>query len=496
MAYNNISTIPASTQQMIVSAVNKWNTDNPNSPQIDPVVMLSIASQESNGNINSPPNHNTNGTTDYGLFQLNSGSFPDAATLNPSDNTTKAVAYYGQNLKAFGGDNTLAIASYNAGVGHVKNSLADGEGIPNPGYVSGVLAASNGRVTPTSNASGAPDIKDLDRQPTAAIPLNNEISQGDYYALAPSLFPDIVVKDGLSGITPWYQDTGLLTGNPNLRKQVQPVTFRVILGDNINTFTLSSGGRTGTPVEIQLNASMKSYSVASKHMTHTQRTRTAFHITMWGMQADIIEGQCTTGVFMNQFGLTDYFSTFDVDEKLKQLVVSGLTLNNNPSAPISPSGQSAVLGEGGITGGVVSAYQTVGSDTDYQTRINQIKTNTTSAFRVAAQDAFQEFLSLFKMNGAVWFYNKAYQDGIGTTRQWDGIQAWSPELGINSAQENARNNDVMTRGTIQMQFRNFVYEGYFKTLTWTMDANNPFKWDFSFTFQVERTIGTEFVPTQ
>jgi len=49
---------------------------------------------------------------------------------------------------------------------------------------------------------------------------------------------------------------------------------------------------------------------------------------------------------------------------------------------------------------------------------------------------------------------------------------------------------------VVMQFRNFVYEGYFKSLTWTMDASNPFRWDFSFTFQVERTVGRDYIPGQ
>jgi hypothetical protein len=341
----------------------------------------------------------------------------------------------------------------------------------------------------------------LNRTPGIITPLtNNDVSDTTY----DSLFPDIVVKEGLD-IQPWYQNPNLITGNPRLRKEVQPVTFKIFLED----FTLSSKGRTGKPIEIQLNASMKSYNLAMKHLFHQQRTRTAFHITMWGMQADMIEGSCSTGVFMNQFGLTDYFSTFTVDNNLKQLVTSGVMFGNTPNsnASIDPTtltqAQKGLLGESNNLGGAVSVQQTNGSNAPFQSTLNSMKANQNSAFRVAAQDAFQEFLSLFKMNGCVWLHNRTYnrtgdslslQANIGETREWTDIQAWSPKLGMSSSQENSRNNDVITRGTVMMQFRNFVYEGYFKSLQWTMDAAKPFSWDFNFTFQVERTLGKEFIP--
>ena len=45
-----------------------------------------------------------------------------------------------------------------------------------------------------------------------------------------------------------------------------------------------------------------------------------------------------------------------------------------------------------------------------------------------------------------------------------------------------------------MKFKGTTYLGYFKSLTWQMDADNPFQWTFSFTFQVEKTIGYIFSP--
>jgi hypothetical protein len=288
------------------------------------------------------------------------------------------------------------------------------------------------------------------------------------------------------------------------------VSFQVLLHDN-SDFLLSTGGETGSPIKVELNASMKSVNWSMKHVYHHQRTRTAHHVTLWGMQADMIEGQCTTGVFMNQFGLTDYYSTRIVNDKLKTLVTSGDIFANISNTAIAANpGQNAsslqnlvnienqsgsVLGSRGDTGGDILVKQASGDFSKIMN--NQAKGNPnfvqTDAFRVAAQDAFMEFLALFKMNGSVWFWNKLYSDNMGNTRDWVGIQAWSPTLGMNAAQKNARNNDVATRGGVLMSFRNFVYQGYFKTLQWTIDAHNPFKWDFSFTFQVEKTVGQQFI---
>jgi hypothetical protein len=321
------------------------------------------------------------------------------------------------------------------------------------------------------------------------------------------LVPMIVVTEGLNA-TPWYEDKGLITGNPRLRQEVQPVSFQIMLHDN-SYFILADGGKTGKPIEVELNASMKSVSWTMKHLYNHQRTRTAHHITMWGMQADVIEGQCTTGVFMNQFGLTDYFSTRTINDSVKQLITGGTLFNGVGSAtntaltPPNPSKQSAaqngVLGSAGNLGGVVSQTAYNGSE-DFESIMDAHERTTpyftqSTALRVGAQDAFMEFLSLFKMNGNVWFWNKLYEGNVGETRDWTSIQAWSPILGVNSAQKNSRNNDVITRGSVIMKYRNFVYQGYFKSLQWTMDAASPYSWTFNFVFQVERTVGQQFIPS-
>jgi hypothetical protein len=448
----NSSTV-TNSQQTVVSAANNWNAANPTRPQIDPNILLGIMMQESGGNPNAI-NYNSNGSVDYGLMQLNTGSFPNAASLSPGDNVTTGTAYFGQLMNTFNGNTYQAIAAYNSGAGSVMKN-----GITNPKYVDGVLQKaggdySGGTIYDGTNSGGNPSWATQPVTGMAAQPLNNNTQNVDLNALV----PQIVIQEGLDN-TPWYDDYGLITGNPRLRAEVQPVSFQVILHDN-KSFLLSSKGETGNPIQIQLNASMKSVNWSMKHIYHHQRTRTAHHITMWGMQADLIEGQCTTGVFMNQFGLTDYYSTRTINDGLKKLITSGQAFDDvmNNAAKGNP----------------------------FFTQ--------TDAFRVAAQDAFMEFLALFKMNGSVWFWNNVYTDDLGNSRDWTGIQAWSPTLGMSSAQKNGRNNDVLTRGGVLMSYRNFVYQGYFKTLQWTIDARNPFKWDFSFTFQVEKTVGQQFIP--
>jgi hypothetical protein len=331
---------------------------------------------------------------------------------------------------------------------------------------------------PTGTPSQSPNDNDI-LSPTLYVnrPLNNNsgnVNQDD-------LVPTVVITEGL-GVTPWYSDPDLLTGNPRLRMEVQPVSFQVFLNVD-NSFILSTKGDAGSPIKVELNASMKSVQLTMKHNYHHQRTRTAHHITLWGMQADMIEGTCTTGVFMNQLGLTDYYSTRTIDDTIKKLVTSGLMFDdwtNNITT-------SSSFESGGTT------------DQAYYARMrsqigNKSTVSDTAVFRVAAQDAFAEFLALFKMNGNVWFWNKTYQDNIGETRDWTQVQAWSPVLGVSASQKNARNNDVISRGGVLMSYRDSVYQGYFKTLQWTMDAKNPYKWDFSFTFQVEKTITMGYYP--
>jgi len=489
----NINQLPPNIVQLVTNAVAAQNANNPNSYQLDPNTVLGVVATESSGNVNAINyNYNVTGdpssgvkSIDYGLMQLNSKSHPDAGpTMDPATNVKIGVNQLWQGLQNNGGNENGMLENYN------------GEKPPPYTYADKVnAAASNTANTPGSDVLTGTEEGSIFLSPTASAyhSLNNNAGNVNTAALTPL----IVIQEGLDA-TPWYQDQGLITGNPRLRQQVQPVNFQVLLHDN-NYFILSSKGETGNPINVQLNASMKNINWSMKHNYHHQRTRTAHHITMWGMNADTIEGQCTTGVFMNQFGITDYYSTRTVNDDLKNLVTSGTMFNNVPFNQMDEAtliqAQKSVTGEGGVLGGAVSVTQQSGSSSQYQSIMNKRGFNQTSAFRVAAQDAFAEFLALFKMNGNVWFWNQLWNTGTGDTRDWAQIDAWSPVLGLNTTQINARNNDVLTRGGVIMSYRNYTFQGYFKSLQWTMDANTPYLWNFNFVFQVEKTIGAEFYPS-
>jgi hypothetical protein len=243
---------------------------------------------------------------------------------------------------------------------------------------------------------------------------------------------------------------------------------------------------------LQLNTSISQFEIQSKHVFNRQPSRTGIHVTLWGMQPDLITGSGSTGVFMNQFGLTDFFSVADVNDDIKTLVTSGFAhkFASNFSAG-SQQSTGAVLNftSGQITGGTASDPTTQ----KYNTIIGKRAVNPQMAFRVAAQDAFLEFLKLFQMNGSTWFFSQNY-NGSYTGQSQQGPNAWSEALGASSFEQTARNNDVATRGFVAMRYRNNIYLGYFKSLTWTQDAEKPFSWDFNFVFQVEKTVSSLYWP--
>lgn len=315
----------------------------------------------------------------------------------------------------------------------------------------------------------------LSRPDTQFVPLtNNDISDQQFAALS----PDVVIVQGLDEM-PWFSDQGMVTGNRHTRETVTPVAFNIILNDNNGPFTLSSQGQTGTPIDVQLNTSLQDYSISMKHVYFKQPSRTGFHLTLWGMQADIITGRGSTGIMMNQLGLTDFMSVANVTQDLIDLVTSGFQHTSDTN-----SSQPNFAADGTI----------LDSSPDIFTQTVQRQTSAIpSSFRVAAQDAFNELLQLFKMNGVVWFYNANYNNQL-TEQDQSGPSAWSPKLGGSSQQIHGRNNDVMTRGSIVMKLEGNSYQGYFKTLSWTQDAEKPFQWNFNFVFQVERTSTLLYYP--
>jgi hypothetical protein len=235
------------------------------------------------------------------------------------------------------------------------------------------------------------------------------------------------------------------------------------------------------PIEIQLNTSMATFEITSKHVYTRTPSRTGMHITLWGMQPDLISGTGTTGVFMYQFGLTDFMSTAGVNDDVAKLLTQGFkhtflpTFNTDPQ---TSTGQVAITARTGDQ----DALNTVAGQAVARKELS----NPAEAFRVAAQDAFVEFLKLFQMNGTVYYYNQNY-NGVMTGDEQMSASAWSPQTGATSFQQHSRNNDVMTRGYVAMRYRNNTYLGYFKSLSWTQDAESPFQWKFNFVFQVEKT---------
>ena len=499
------SIIPAQTlQTTVTNAVNSYNTAN--GTNIPPAVMLSIVQSESSGVQNAI---NANGkpygaNTDYGLAQVNPTQNPNLLVNgkpldpnqlldNPTYNIQAACAILNNNIQAANGNVALGLVGYARG-STVMAQAAGGDYTNVPQGTKNEIAKippntpgyGTNTTTAASTSSDGGNQTPLNHLVSPYNPVNLQSPSVDYTAL----FPDAIINTDLNN-TPWYKDTGLITGNPKVRNSITPVVFEVLLHDRQDVYLPTSpAGATSSqnyaPLQVQLNASMKTFTVSSKHVTVPKRTRTGWHITMWGMQADVIEGNCTTGVFMNQFGLTDFFSTAYPSPDILQVLLSGLSLTN----------LGGTLVESSISPSGTLSTSTVNNIIATKTGIQ----NTQDAFRVAAQDAFVEFLYLFKMNGIRWFYNKINETATGTSgklgsRDQVDIDAWSPELGITATQQNGRLNDVMSRGSVLMKFKGTTYMGYFKTLSWQQDAANPFQWTFNFVFQVEKTLGFVFNPS-
>ncbi len=257
----------------------------------------------------------------------------------------------------------------------------------------------------------------------------------------------LVVTTGLDA-TPWYKDvsTGkLFTGNSQIREYLSPVQFEVLLPYGADPLADS----TGAPVRVVLNASLSQFEPSSGQVVVREPSRSGFHVTFWGAQPDLISGSGSTGAFLNRMGLTTIMSLGRMPDNRKQQILDSFGGNKVPS----------------------------------------------DALRVAAQDAFAELLMLFRMNGVWWFRGSTttpIKDGKPT--QALDVDQWVPGAGVSTAQENASTGDVEARGSVAMYFRNDCFLGYFKTLSWEMDASKPYQWQFNFVFQVERSITQLWYP--
>src|SRR5271154_338359 len=97
--------------------------------------------------------------------------------------------------------------------------------------------------------------------------------------LQATMNPILQVPDASLSNTPWYTDAGLVTGNKSIRASVQPVSFQVFFDRNDPTQILQNP-ITKAPIEIQLNTSLSSLEISSKHIYNRTPSRTGIHITL------------------------------------------------------------------------------------------------------------------------------------------------------------------------------------------------------------------------
>lgn len=93
---------------------------------VPPQIALAVASHESGFNPNAT-NNNTNGTTDYGVMQLNSTTVQTLGLSNPLDpqaNIDAGVGLLAGYLRQYGGDEAKALQAYASGPGTVASGSA------------------------------------------------------------------------------------------------------------------------------------------------------------------------------------------------------------------------------------------------------------------------------------------------------------------------------------------------------------------------------------
>jgi soluble lytic murein transglycosylase-like protein len=93
---------------------------------LPPSVALAVAQQESSFNPNAIGPPNSNGTRDYGLFQLNTATLQQLGisttqALDPATNINAGVQLLSQYYSQYGGDLPSVLGAYNAGPGAVSS---------------------------------------------------------------------------------------------------------------------------------------------------------------------------------------------------------------------------------------------------------------------------------------------------------------------------------------------------------------------------------------
>jgi hypothetical protein len=416
-----------------------------------------------------------------GIAQITQGTWAQLYPQIPFSQRTDELEITGaanllsQYSKDYNGNPALVATAYNAGVGTAnlaqkleQEGQSPTDAITNavnyyvsqgklpPGKAAETLSAAakftkgvGGDATDLSAAAAEAKVQAYGvdgSDPVTALPVSGStVSPDQIAAVVQAITPSLVIYEGLDE-KPWFTDNNLVR-TPNLQNKIGfPISFQIYFDQ---AMTVPLAPKNGSPVSIRLNASLQQESREMKHSTVRRMTRTGILLSLWDMQPDVISGSGTTGVFMNALGITDYLSLTSTSPEVLKL----LTAKHSPDA-------SLLMNEG---------------------------------LRIAAKDAFMEFLATFRNNGVVWLRKQTYDGGLTFTNQTDP-DVWSPATGSTTIQTAARNNDVLTRGYVVMKYRNSLYAGYFKSFTFTMDADKPFNWTFSFVFQVEKTLTAVPVP--
>jgi Transglycosylase SLT domain len=140
----------AQIQQMITQAAANAG--------ISPALALAVAQTESGFNPNAVSPTNSNGTTDYGVFQINSSNLASLGLasnpLDPQANINAGVGLLAQLLNQYNGNVQTALWAYNAGPGNVANGVLPAS---TSSYISAVTAA-----IPSFGGSVPVDLTSLD----------------------------------------------------------------------------------------------------------------------------------------------------------------------------------------------------------------------------------------------------------------------------------------------------------------------------------------------
>lgn len=348
-------------------------------------------------------------------------------------------------------------------------------------------------------ANGSESKKMQNVAPSSYNPITADTISNDIYSKTNSR--NLMIQDGL-GEQAWFDNNNLIVGNPHLREIPTPITFTI----NISEFDSSTALRSfkngpSKPIELQLNCSISRINVSMKHIINKTNTRTGFLLTFWGMEPDVITGSGSTGLFMNQFGLTDLMSMTGTVEELgfKDAISSAYKASPKVLSNLQKAARSENLFS-------VSGYQ--GNE---QGKANRRVANAKLAaselttllsgsgndmFRVAAQDAFVELLALFRNNGLIRYDNPNIMNGeeLSLNKEQVAQNVYSEKYGDTTATRNARQNDIMVKGNVDFHYKSNLYQGYFKSLSWILDSENPFQWKFDFVFQVQKTFSQVYYP--